>query len=68
MHKPHEGRKEHVHFLRQEQVDLDDIYEHEVRTTAMRTMVIGNVRPHDQQMQDQPSSSTMVQPPTQDEE
>jgi hypothetical protein len=28
-----------------EQVDLDDIDEHEVMTTAMRTMVIGDVRP-----------------------
>jgi hypothetical protein len=26
------------------------------------------VRPQEQQVQDQPSSSTMVQPPTQDEE
>jgi hypothetical protein len=32
---------------------------------VMRTMAIGDVRP---QEQDQPSSSTMVQPPTQDEE
>jgi hypothetical protein len=31
-------------------------------------MVIGNVQPQEQQVQDQPSSSTMVQPPTQDEE
>jgi hypothetical protein len=28
-----------------EQVDLDDIDEHEILTTAMRTMAIGNVRP-----------------------
>jgi hypothetical protein len=28
-----------------EQVDLDDIDEHEIPTTAMRTMAIGNVRP-----------------------
>jgi hypothetical protein len=34
----------------------------------MQTMAIGNVRPLEQQVQDQPSSSTMVQPPTQDEE
>jgi hypothetical protein len=34
----------------------------------MRTMAIGDVRPHEQQDQDQPSSSTSVQPPTQDEE
>ena len=34
---------------------------------AIRTMAIGDVRPQEQQEQDQPSSSTMVQPPTQDE-
>jgi hypothetical protein len=51
-----------------EQVDLDDIDAHEVMMTTMRTMVIGVVRPHEQQVQDQPSSSTMVQLPTQDEE
>jgi hypothetical protein len=33
----------------------------------MRTIAIGDVRPQEQQVQDQPSSSTMVQPPTQDE-
>jgi hypothetical protein len=32
-----------------EQVDLDDIDENEVMTTAMRTMAIGDVRPHEQQ-------------------
>jgi hypothetical protein len=31
-------------------------------------MAIGDVRPQEQQDQDQPSSSTLVQPPTQDEE
>jgi hypothetical protein len=31
-------------------------------------MAIGDVRPQEQQVQDQPSSSTMVQPPTQNEE
>jgi hypothetical protein len=51
-----------------EQVDLDDVDEDEVPTAAMRTMAIGDVRPHEQQEQDQPSSSTMVHPPTQDEE
>jgi hypothetical protein len=51
-----------------EQIDLDDIDENEVPTAAMRTMVIGDVRPQKQQVQDQPSSSTMAQPPTQDEE
>src|SRR5688572_25129034 len=48
-----------------EQVDLDDIDEDDVPTTAMRTMAIGDVRP---QEQDQPSSSSMVHPPTQDGE
>jgi hypothetical protein len=51
-----------------EQVDLDDVDEDEVPTTAMRTMSIGDVRPQEQQEQDQPSSSTLVHPPTQDEE
>jgi hypothetical protein len=51
-----------------EQVDLDDIDENEVPTTTMRTMAIGHVRPQEQQVQDQPSSATMVQLPTQDEE
>jgi transposase InsO family protein len=47
-----------------EQVDLDDIDEDEVPTAAMHTMEIGDVRP---QEQDQPSSSTLVHPPTQDD-
>jgi hypothetical protein len=51
-----------------EQVDLDDIDEDDVPTAAMRTMAIGDVRPREQQEQDQPSSSTMVHPPTQDDE
>jgi hypothetical protein len=34
----------------------------------MRTMSIGDVRPLEPQEQDQPSSSTLVHPPTQDEE
>jgi hypothetical protein len=50
-----------------EQVDLDDIDEDDIPTAAMRTMAIGDVRPQEQQEQDQPSSSTMVYPPTQDE-
>jgi hypothetical protein len=50
-----------------EQVDLDDVDEDEVLTTAMRTMEIGDGRPQEQE-QDQPSSSTLVHPPTQDEE
>jgi hypothetical protein len=50
------------------QVDLDDIDENKVLTTAIRTMAIGDVRPHEQQVQDQPSFSMMVQPPTQDKE
>jgi hypothetical protein len=51
-----------------EQVDLDDIDEDEVSTVAMRTMEIGDVRPQEPQEQDQPSSSTLVHPPTQDNE
>jgi hypothetical protein len=50
-----------------EQVDLDDIDEDEVPTTAMRTMAIGDVRPQELQEQDQHSSSTLVHPPTQDD-
>jgi hypothetical protein len=50
-----------------EQVDLDDIDEDDVPTAAIRTMAIGDVRPQEQQEQDQPSSSTMVHPPTQDD-
>jgi hypothetical protein len=45
-----------------EQVDLDDVDEDEVLTTGMRTMSIDDVRPQEQQEQDQPSSSTMVHP------
>jgi hypothetical protein len=48
-----------------EQVDLDDI--DEVSTAAMRMMAIGDVRPLEMQEQDQPSSSTLVHPPTQDD-
>jgi hypothetical protein len=51
-----------------EQVDLGDIDEDDVPTAAMRTMAIGDVRPQEQQEQDQPSSSIMVHPPTQDGE
>jgi hypothetical protein len=51
-----------------EHVDLDDIDEDDVPTAAMHTMPIGDVRPQEQQEQDQPSSSTMVHPPTQDGE
>jgi hypothetical protein len=51
-----------------EQVDLDDIDEDEVLTAAMRTMAIRDVRPQELQEQDQPSSSTMMLPPTQDDE
>jgi transposase InsO family protein len=50
-----------------EQVDLDDIDEDEVLMAAMRTMVIGDVRPQELQKQDQPSSSTIVHPPTKDD-
>jgi hypothetical protein len=51
-----------------EQVDLDDVDEDDVPTDAIRTMAIGDVRPQEHQEQDQPSSSTMVHPTTQDEE
>jgi hypothetical protein len=51
-----------------EQVDLDDIDEDEVPTTAIRTMAIGDVRPQEPQEQGQPSSYTLVHPPTQDGE
>jgi hypothetical protein len=50
-----------------EQVDLDDIDEDDVLMAAMRTTAIGDVRPQEQQEQDQPSSSTMVHPQTQDD-
>jgi hypothetical protein len=50
-----------------EQVDLDDVDEDDVPTAAIHTMAIGDVRPQEQQEQDQPSSSTMVHPPTQDD-
>jgi hypothetical protein len=51
-----------------EQVGLDDIDEDEVPTAAMRMMAIGDVQRQELQEQDQPSSSTMVHPPTQDDE
>jgi hypothetical protein len=51
-----------------EQVDLDDVDEEEIPTAAMRTMAIGDVRPQELQEQDQPSSSMVVHPPTQDDE
>jgi hypothetical protein len=51
-----------------EEVDLDDVEEDEVLTAAIQTMAIGDVRPQEQQEQDQPSSSTLVHPPIQDEE
>jgi hypothetical protein len=50
-----------------EQVDLDDVDEEEIPMAAMRTMAIGDVRPQEQLEQEQPSSSTMVHPPTQDD-
>jgi hypothetical protein len=51
-----------------EHVDLDDMDEDDVPMATMRTMAIGDVRPQEQQEQDQPSSSTMVHLPTQDDE
>jgi hypothetical protein len=51
-----------------EQVDLGDVDEDDVPTDAIRTMAIGDVRPQEQQERDQPSSSMMVHPPTQEDE
>jgi hypothetical protein len=51
-----------------EQVDLDDLDEEEVPMATIRTMAIGEVRPQEQQEQDQPSSSTKVHAPTEDDE
>jgi hypothetical protein len=45
-----------------------DVDDDEVPTAAIRIMAISDVRPHEQQDQDQPTSSTLVHPPTQDEE
>jgi hypothetical protein len=53
---------------REQVVDLDDVDEEDVPTVAIRTMAIGDVRPQEQNELDQPSSSTMVHPPTQDDE
>jgi hypothetical protein len=39
-----------------EHVDLDDVNEDEVPMAVMRTISIGDVRPQEQQEQDQPSS------------
>jgi hypothetical protein len=46
----------------------NDIDEDDVPTAAIRTMAIGDVQPQEQQEQDQPSSSTMVHPQTQEDE
>jgi hypothetical protein len=51
-----------------EQVDLDDVDEEDVPTASICTMAIGDVRPQEHKEQDQPSSSTMVHPQTQDDE
>jgi hypothetical protein len=51
-----------------EEVELDDVDEDDVPTDVIRTMAIGDVRPQELKEQDQPSSSTMVQTPTQDDE
>jgi hypothetical protein len=53
---------------REQVVDLNDVDEEDVPTATMRTMAIGDVRPMEQNERDQPSSSTMVHPPTQDDE
>jgi hypothetical protein len=50
-----------------EQVDLDHIDEDEVPMATMRTMAIGDVQPQEPHEKDQPSSSTTVHPPTQDD-
>jgi hypothetical protein len=59
---------EEINGSPRKKVDLDDIDENEVLTATMMTMAIGNVRPQEQQVQDQHSLSMMVQPLTQDEE
>jgi hypothetical protein len=51
-----------------EQVDLDDVDEDDVPTVAICTLAVGDVRPQEQQEQDQHSFSTRVHPPTQDDE
>jgi hypothetical protein len=53
---------------REQVVDFDDVDEEEIPTAAIRTMAIGDVRPQEQDERDQPSSSTMVHPPTQEDE
>ena len=53
---------------REQVVDCDDIDEEDVPAAAIRTMAIGEVRPQEQDERDQPSSSTTVHPPTQDDE
>ena len=53
---------------REQVVDLDDVDEEDVPTAAICTIAIGDVWPQEHLEQDQPSSSTMVHPPTQDEE
>jgi hypothetical protein len=53
---------------REQVVDLDDVDEEDVLTAAIRTMAIGDVRPQELKEQDQPSYSTMVHPPTRDDE
>jgi hypothetical protein len=53
---------------REQVVDLDDVDEEDIPTAAIRTMAIGDIRPQERNEQDQPSSSTMVHPPNQDDE
>jgi hypothetical protein len=36
-----------TNYSPREQVDLDDVDEEDVPTTAIRTMAIGDVRPHE---------------------
>jgi hypothetical protein len=50
-----------------EQVELDELDDEEATTTALRNMEIRDVRSQEPQEQEQHSSSTMAQPPSQDD-
>jgi hypothetical protein len=49
-----------------EQYDLDDVHDEESPCDALRTMAIGDVRPHEAN-EDQPSSNEAA-PPTQEDD
>ena len=55
-----------------EQVDLDELDDEEAMCVALRNMSIGDVCPKESEKpphaQDQPSSSTLASPPTQNED